>query len=84
MKFSTTWRRVRVRNGGQVIEMLPAVADAMVAGGTAQYVDDKGRVTDIDGNLLEKRSNVETAAVSNHGSEKAAFVKPHDRPRRQN
>lgn len=31
------WVRVRVRNGGQLIEMLPAVADAMVVGGTAEY-----------------------------------------------
>ncbi len=79
MQFSTTWRRVRVRNGGQVIEMLPAVADAMVAGGTAQYIDDKGRPTDIEGKLLNK--SVETASL-NRGGERAMQNRAQERPRR--
>lgn len=81
MPQSTTWRRIRVRNGGQIIEMLPAVADAMVNGGTAQYVDERGVPTDFYGKPLGKPV-VDTATV-NRGSERAAHTgKPQERPRR--
>jgi hypothetical protein len=35
--------RVRIRASGQVIEMVPAVARAMILGGTAVEVDENGR-----------------------------------------
>jgi len=79
MPQSTTWRRIRVRNGGQIIEMLPAVADAMVNGGTASYVNEKGQPTDFYGKPLNppaQRSQttpVETASVTPK-TEKAAHI----------
>ena len=77
MPHSTTWRRVRVRNGGQLIEMVPAVADAMVEGGTAQYVNEKGIVTDFYGKPLRQ---VETASLL-PGGERAMQSKPQQRQR---
>lgn len=37
------WIRVRVRNGGQIIDMHAPVAHAMIEGGTAVRVDANGR-----------------------------------------
>jgi hypothetical protein len=77
MPRSTTWRRVRVRNGGQIIEMVPAVADAMVEGGNAQYVNEQGVVTDFYGKPLRQ---VETASL-NPGGERAMQSRPQTRSR---
>lgn len=41
MKMYETWTRIRVKASGQVIDMAPGVARAMVEGGSADLVEEK-------------------------------------------
>jgi hypothetical protein len=72
------WIRVRVKNGGQIIEMHRPVALAMLAGGTAVLCDERGRQIDTEGNLVGVRP-VENAMRSNSNVEYAANVKKSQR-----
>lgn len=38
--------RVRIKNGGQIVSLLPDRARAMILGGTAEEVDEKGKVVE--------------------------------------
>jgi len=73
------WIRVRVRNGGQVIDMHAPVAIAMIEGGTAVRIDHAGREVRIDGSPKVSEAqpvaavaNVKETAMKHAPVEKAA------------
>jgi hypothetical protein len=67
--------RVRVRASGQVVDMVPSVATAMILGGTAEQLDSDGNV------VARTESMTVPAGVERAVTPQAVVPRPKIRPR---